>query len=113
MKTELHCWIENRTRIPVPSTEAFERWLDPAKAAIACIDMHRGHVGPEAELTLAAPRARAKIPAQGAAILADGLVGGRWAALVETMRIRSATGTVLDHLVVISPTEARHRLGIG
>ena len=42
MKTDLHCWIENRTPTRVPSTEAFERWLDPAKTAIACIDMHRG-----------------------------------------------------------------------
>ncbi len=55
----------------------------------------------------------AKAPAQGAAILADGLAGGRWAALVETMRIRSAGGTALDHLVVISPAEARRRLGLG
>jgi biuret amidohydrolase len=63
MKTEMHCWIENRKRVTLPSTEAFERWLDPEKTAIACIDMHRGHVGPEEELTLAAPRARARIPA--------------------------------------------------
>ncbi len=63
MKTEMYCWIENRKRTTLPSTEAFERWLDPEKTAIACIDMHRGHVGPEQELTLAAPRARARIPA--------------------------------------------------
>ena len=63
MKTDFYCWIENTKKTPVPSTEAFERWLDPAKTAIACIDMHRGHVGPEDELTLAAPRARARIPA--------------------------------------------------
>ena len=63
MKTELCCWIENRTKTRVPSTEAFERWLDPSRTAIACIDMHRGHIGPEEELTLAAPRARARIPA--------------------------------------------------
>jgi predicted butyrate kinase (DUF1464 family) len=55
----------------------------------------------------------AKTAAQGAAILADGLAGGRWAALVERMRIREAAGTVLDHLVVISPAEARRRLGLG
>jgi nicotinamidase-related amidase len=63
MKTDLHCWIENRTRTRVPSTEAFERWLEPGKTAILCVDMHRGHVGPEEELTLAAPRARDRIPA--------------------------------------------------
>jgi predicted butyrate kinase (DUF1464 family) len=55
----------------------------------------------------------AKSSAQGAAILADGLAGGRWAPLVETMRIRAASGTVLDHLVVISPPDARRRLGLG
>jgi nicotinamidase-related amidase len=59
----MYCWIENRKRVTLPSTEAFERWLDPEKTAIACIDMHRGHVGPEEELTLAAPRARVRIPA--------------------------------------------------
>lgn len=76
--------------------------------------------GLRAELTAVAPVlplqgfARvAKIPAQGAAILADGLAGGRWAPLVETMRIRAASGTALDHLVVISPADARRRLGLG
>jgi len=55
----------------------------------------------------------AKTAAQGAAVLADGLAGGRWSTLVETMRIREAAGTVLDHLLVISPDEARRRLGLG
>jgi len=73
-----------------------------------------------AELAAVAPLRRlrgfarvAKSPAQGAAILADGLAGGRWTSLVETMRLRAAGGTVLDHLVVISPAEARRRLGLG
>jgi predicted butyrate kinase (DUF1464 family) len=39
-----------------------------------------------------------KHAAQGAAIIADGLAGGRWAALVETLKVREASGTVLDHL---------------
>jgi predicted butyrate kinase (DUF1464 family) len=56
--------------------------------------------------------ARAKPAAQGAAILADGLAGGRWKTLVDTMRLRSARGTVLDHLMVISPEVARRRLGL-
>lgn len=54
----------------------------------------------------------AKAAAQGAAILADGLADGRWSELVDTMRLRAASGTVLDHLVVISPAEARHRIGL-
>jgi predicted butyrate kinase (DUF1464 family) len=41
---------------------------------------------------------RAKAAAQGAAVLADGLAGGRYAALVERMRLREASGTALDHL---------------
>jgi predicted butyrate kinase (DUF1464 family) len=50
--------------------------------------------------------------AQGAALIADGLAGGMAAALVQTLGIREASGTVLDHLYFISPGEARKRLGI-
>ena len=54
----------------------------------------------------------AKQGAQGAALLADGLAGGSSSALVETLGIREAAGTVLDHLYIISPAAARTRLGI-
>ena len=54
----------------------------------------------------------AKQGAQGAALIADGLADGRHRALVDRMRIREATGTVLDHLYVISPDDARRRLGL-
>ena len=50
--------------------------------------------------------------AQGAALLADGLAGGRSAALVETLGIREAAGTVVDHLYVITPAAALARLGL-
>lgn len=55
----------------------------------------------------------AKQGAQGAALIADGLAGGEHRALIDTMRIRESGGTVLDYLRVITPAEARHRLGIG
>ena len=42
--------------------------------------------------------AHAKAAAQGAAMLADGLAGGRYAPLVEQLRLREASGTALDHL---------------
>jgi predicted butyrate kinase (DUF1464 family) len=42
--------------------------------------------------------AHAKAAAQGAALLADGLAGGRYAPLVEQLRLREASGTALDHL---------------
>jgi predicted butyrate kinase (DUF1464 family) len=54
----------------------------------------------------------AKQAAQGAALIADGLAGGRSAALVDALGIRDASGTVLDHLYVIDPAIARARLGI-
>ena len=52
----------------------------------------------------------AKQGAQGAALIADGLAGGRCAPLVRHLRIREAAGSVLDHLYVISPETARRRL---
>ncbi len=62
--------------------------------------------------TLSGFAAIAKHAAQGAALLADGLAGGSAAGLVEALGIREASGTVLDHLYVISPATARRRLGI-
>lgn len=56
--------------------------------------------------------ATAKQGAQGAAIMADGLAGGQYRALVDRLGIREAKGTVLDHLFVISPAAARRRLGL-
>jgi predicted butyrate kinase (DUF1464 family) len=44
------------------------------------------------------PGARAKTAAQGAAVLADGLAGGRYAPLVDRLRLHEASGTALDHL---------------
>jgi predicted butyrate kinase (DUF1464 family) len=54
----------------------------------------------------------AKQGAQGAALMADGLTGGRHARLVDRMRLRHARGTVLDHLAFITPATAKQRLGI-
>jgi predicted butyrate kinase (DUF1464 family) len=39
-----------------------------------------------------------KAAAHGAAVLADGLAGGRYAALVDRLGVRNASGTALDHL---------------
>lgn len=50
--------------------------------------------------------------AQGAALVADGLMGGASAAVVDALGIRAASGTALDHLYVISQAAARARLGI-
>src|SRR5947209_7196570 len=55
----------------------------------------------------------AKQGAHGAALVADGLAGGRHRALVEAMAIRAARGTALDHLYVVPREAARRRLGLG
>jgi len=54
----------------------------------------------------------AKQGAQGAALVADGLAGGAHRELVETLGIREARGTVLDHLYVVPRDAARRRLGL-
>jgi predicted butyrate kinase (DUF1464 family) len=50
--------------------------------------------------------------AQGAALMANGLAGGSSEPLIEAMELRGSSGTVLDHLYVVSPQSARTRLGI-
>jgi predicted butyrate kinase (DUF1464 family) len=55
---------------------------------------------------------QAKEGAQGAALLADGLAGGQYRDLVDRLSVRHAKGTVLDHLVFVSPDRARQRLGL-
>jgi predicted butyrate kinase (DUF1464 family) len=54
----------------------------------------------------------AKHGAQGAALIADGIAGGRHSALVKRLRIGEAHGTVLDHLHLISAATARRRLAL-
>jgi predicted butyrate kinase (DUF1464 family) len=61
---------------------------------------------------LAGFASRAKQGAQGAALVADGLAGGTRRDLVDRLRIREATGTVLDDLHVITPAAALRRLGL-
>ncbi|HJR16132.1 MAG TPA: DUF1464 family protein, partial [Gemmatimonadales bacterium] len=61
---------------------------------------------------LAGSAVHAKQGAEGAALLADGLAGGRNRALIERLRIREARGTVLDNLLFIRPEAAWRRLGI-
>jgi predicted butyrate kinase (DUF1464 family) len=47
--------------------------------------------------------------AHGAAVLADGLAGGRFAALVERLGVREASGSALDHLRVHGADRIRLR----
>jgi len=51
--------------------------------------------------------ATVKEAARGAAMIADGLCGGPYRELVETMRLKEARGTVLDQLYVAGADEVR------
>jgi predicted butyrate kinase (DUF1464 family) len=48
-----------------------------------------------------------KHAAQGAALIANGLAGGPLAPLVDSLRLRDAGGTVLDHLTGPRAAEVR------
>ena len=50
---------------------------------------------------------KAKEAARGAAMIADGLCGGAYRELVESMRLKEAHGTVLDHLYMAGADEVR------
>ena len=54
------------------------------------------------------PQGQASEP-QGAALLADGLAGGRCADLVASLQLRGAAGTVLDHLYIQDAAALRRR----
>jgi predicted butyrate kinase (DUF1464 family) len=58
------------------------------------------------------PGAWVKHAAQGAAVLADGLAGGRFAPLVEHLKLREVSGTVLDWLHQPRAGEARAAFGV-
>ena len=64
---------------------------------------------PSASLRCAPVRPVGKAAAQGAAVLADGLAGGRYAALVDCLGVRDASGTALDHLRVYGADRIRLR----
>ena len=51
----------------------------------------------------------ASAAAHGAAVLADGLAGGRYAALVERLGVADASGSALDHLRVHGADQIRLR----
>jgi predicted butyrate kinase (DUF1464 family) len=51
----------------------------------------------------------AKAAAQGSAVLADGLAGGRYAPLVERLDVAEASGSALDHLRVHGADRMRLR----
>jgi biuret amidohydrolase len=67
MKTEMYCYgPDGETKRLPTEDQVFDDWLDPARSAIACIDMHRSHVGQDPGMPLPAPRATARVHAHNA-----------------------------------------------
>lgn len=76
----------------------------------AVLDELRGRLGPVAPVRRPGGDAGdAGTAARGAALLADGLAGGRHAGLVACLRLREASGTVFDHLYVEGASEGAAR----
>ncbi|MDA0159954.1 DUF1464 family protein [Solirubrobacter ginsenosidimutans] len=63
-----------------------------ASAVVGALETRLAHVAP------VRPTVGLKAAAHGAAIMADGLAGGGYSALVDRLGIREASGSALDHL---------------
>jgi predicted butyrate kinase (DUF1464 family) len=86
--------------VPAPREVLLTGRLAPR--LIDALDARLGHVAP---VRVASGLAAAR----GAAVLADGLAGGRYAALADGLGVRDASGSVLDHLRVEGAERIRLR----
>jgi biuret amidohydrolase len=59
----MYCWTPDGEKRALPDERVFDDWLDPATSAIACVDMHRSHVGDDPDMPVPAPRATDKVDA--------------------------------------------------
>ena len=50
MDTEMYCYTPAGDRKVLPAERVFDDWLDPDASAIACVDMHRSHVGDDPDM---------------------------------------------------------------
>ena len=76
---------------------------DLVQSALAALPTHEFRLHHTGDL----PGAWVKHAAQGAALIADGLAGGAFAPLVESLKLRRASGTVLDWLTHPRAAEVR------
>jgi predicted butyrate kinase (DUF1464 family) len=82
--------------VPAPNEIAVSGRLARLPEMIAVLASSLGAVAPVVALV----PGRASAAARGGALLADGLAGGPNAPLVEALRLRESSGTVLDYLRV-------------
>jgi nicotinamidase-related amidase len=62
----MYCYAPDGSRRALPQDDVFDDWLDPEATAIACVDMHRSHVGDDPDTPVPAPRATERVPAHNA-----------------------------------------------
>ena len=86
---------------PTPHEIAVSGRLARLPELIATLAAALGAIAPVVALV----PGRASAAARGGALLADGLAGGRNAALAEVLRLRESSGTALDHLRVAGAEE--------
>ena len=79
--------------VPAPREILVAGRLAEAPGMLEALGARLAHVAP-------VRRAAGLAAAHGAAVLADGLAGGRYAGLVERLGVRDASGSALDHLRV-------------
>ena len=80
--------------VPTPQEIVVSGRLARLPELIAALSSSLGIVAPVVALV----PGRTSAAARGGALLADGLAGGRNAALAEVLRVRESSGTALDHL---------------
>jgi predicted butyrate kinase (DUF1464 family) len=107
----LHAVAGLRAVTPFDEVVLSGRLLESEPALAAEVEGRLGRLAPVLRLE-SLPEAWVKHAAQGAALVADGLAGGRHAPLVEHLELRAAAGTVLDGLQYPRAAEVRGWFGV-
>jgi predicted butyrate kinase (DUF1464 family) len=92
---------------PAPREIVVAGRLAEAPGLLEALGARLAHVAPVR--MAAGPAVHVKAAAQGAAVLADGLAGGRYAPLAERLGVRDASGSALDHLRIHGAERIRLR----
>src|SRR5262245_2154390 len=99
-----------RVRLPAPREILLSGRLSRGPSVVEALSAALTASTPVRCLTGLAPGC--KEAAQGAALVADGLAGGRHRDVVEAMRLREARGTLLDHLYLAGADSLRRQFGV-